>query len=111
VDQALSNVIGNALKFSPSGRPVEVIARRAGGEVEVAVVDHGPGISPPDLAGLFQKFSRGAASEGTEGTGLGLYMTQALMTAQGGRITVASKVGEGSRFTLHFPAVTEGDDT
>lgn len=110
VDQVLSNVIGNALKFSPNGQPVEVTARRAGEEVEISVADRGRGISPSDLASLFQKFSRGTASEGTEGTGLGLYMSQALMAAQGGRITVASKLGEGSRFTLHFPLITENGE-
>ena len=81
------------------------MARQAGPFVDVAVVDHGRGIPPPDLANIFQKFRRGTASEGTEGTGLGLYMSQAIMVAQGARITVASKVGEGSRFTLSFPTV------
>jgi two-component system, OmpR family, sensor histidine kinase KdpD len=107
VDQVLSNVIGNALKFSPNGQPIEILARGMGAEVEVAVIDKGRGIAPADLANLFQKFSRGTASQGTEGTGLGLFMSQALMSAQGGRITVASKVGEGSRFNLYFPAVEE----
>lgn len=104
LDQVLSNVIGNALKFSP-GTPVEVVAAATGCEVEVAVVDHGPGIGPADMARLFQKFSRGSGSDSTEGTGLGLYMSQVLMAAQGGRITVSSRVGQGSRFTLYFPAV------
>ena len=105
LDQVLSNVIGNAIKFSPAGGAVEVVAAVSGHEVELAVVDHGPGIAPADLARLFQKFSRGAGAGSTEGTGLGLYMSQVLMAAQGGRITVSSRVGQGSRFTLYFPAV------
>ena len=108
LDQVLSNVIGNALKFSPDDRVVEVTADRTGDEVEIAVVDHGQGISPPDLANIFGKFTRGAATANTEGTGLGLYMSQVLMEAQGARITVASRLGEGSRFGLHFPVAGPG---
>ena len=107
LDQVLSNIIGNAIKFSPAGTPVEVVAAATADEVEVAVVDHGPGIAPSDLARLFQKFTRGSAAASTEGTGLGLYMSQVLMAAQGGRITVSSRVGQGSRFTLYFPAVVD----
>ena len=105
VDQVLSNLLSNALKFSPPGEVVEIAARRDGRNVEVAVTDRGRGISPRDLANLFQKYYRGDSGEGTEGAGIGLYVSQALMAAQGGRIAVSSRVGEGSRFTLTFRVV------
>ena len=109
VDQVLSNLVSNALKFSPAGQVVEISARREGRHVAVTVADQGRGISPKDLANLFQKYYRGYSAEGTEGAGIGLHVSQALMIAQGGRITVTSRLGEGSRFTATFQAAPGHD--
>ncbi len=86
--------------LDPDGQIVE-----EGRNVEVAVTDRGRGISPRDLANLFQKYYRGDSSEGTEGAGIGLHVSQALMAAQGGRIAVSSRLDEGSRFTVTFRVV------
>jgi PAS domain S-box-containing protein len=108
LDQVLANLLSNAVKFSPPGAPVRIEARSADQAVEISVIDRGRGISPADQALLFHKFHRGTGARGTEGTGLGLYITRALVEAQGGRITVASREGEGSRFTVTLPAADVG---
>ena len=105
-DQVLSNLLSNAAKFSPPRSRVTVAAREAGNRVEVAVIDRGRGIAPKDLANLFDKYYRGRNVEGSPGTGLGLYMSRALMEAQGGSITVASRLGHGSTFTVVLPVAT-----
>ena len=108
-DQMLANLVSNAVKFSPRGARVEVRARQAGDQVEIAVVDQGPGISPADQAKLFTRYERGSAGAGSTGTGLGLYLTRAMAEAHGGRVHVASRVGEGSRFTVAVPRAPGGD--
>lgn len=107
-DQVLFNLLSNALKFSPPGSPVKISAAQSGDQVRVSVTDRGRGISPNDLASLFTKYHRGLGAADTGGTGLGLYMSRALMEAQGGSLTVASRLGEGATFTVLAPAATPG---
>jgi signal transduction histidine kinase len=108
--RVLSNLLSNALKFSEGDAPVEVSARVLGGDVEVAVTDHGHGIRPEDMGKLFQRFSRvqQPAGKNVKGTGLGLYITRSLVEAQGGRISVTSDLGKGSTFRYTVP-VAKGD--
>ena len=103
--QILTNLLSNALKFSPPARPVEVALTRRGRTVQVAVRDYGPGIERADLPKLFQKFSRVGGREQLEvrGTGLGLYLSKAMVEAQGGRIWVESEPGRGSTFVYALP--------
>jgi PAS domain S-box-containing protein len=103
LDQVLANLLSNAIKFSPSEAPVTVRARATDTSVEVVVADRGPGIRPRDLARIFEKFHRGSATGDTYGTGLGLYMSRAQMEAQGGTISVSSRPGGGSQFTVTLP--------
>ena len=104
--QALANLVENAIKYSGDRRAVRVTARRQGGEVVVAVADDGIGIAPGELGRIFDKFYRAGRSEtqGRRGSGLGLTLVKHVAEAHGGRVTVESRPGEGSRFALHLPA-------
>jgi PAS domain S-box-containing protein len=106
--QILTNLLSNALKFSPAEEPVEVSVTADGDDARIAVVDRGIGISAADQPRLFQAFARfGANAARQPGTGLGLYIAHALATAQGGTITVESAPGAGSTFALSLPLATE----
>lgn len=106
VEQALINLIDNAVKYSDSGSRVEVAAEDAGnGQVRFAVTDHGQGIAPQHLPRLFERFYRvdKARSRKLGGTGLGLAIVKHIMNLHRGTVDVRSKVGEGSVFTLTLP--------
>ena len=104
---ALFNLVDNALKYSEPGAPVEVRVRGDRDWVEIAVVDHGPGIAPRDHERIFERFYRvdPGRSRETGGTGLGLAIVRHVATNHGGEITVRSREGEGATFTLRLPAV------
>ena len=110
--QALTNLLANAVKFSPPGSVVQVTARGVGGEVHVAVRDSGRGIPADRLARVFERFEQVDASDARDkgGTGLGLAITRSIATALGGRVLVASEVGVGSTFTLALPRGLDGDE-
>jgi signal transduction histidine kinase len=101
---AVLNLAQNALHAMPSGGTLTVTCAGVGGRVEITFADTGVGITPEDLPRIFQPFFSRRA-DGVAGTGLGLSITKAFAAANGGGITVASDVGRGSRFTLHFPDV------
>jgi signal transduction histidine kinase len=103
LNQVLANLISNALKFSPVGSPISVTARADDDVVQVVVEDGGRGMSPAELEEAFLKFHRGSGSGDTPGTGLGLYVSRAVIEAQGGQLTADSQLGRGSRFTLALP--------
>lgn len=100
--QVLSNLLGNAVKFSPPGAEVELRAEPRGGDVVFTVRDGGRGISAEDLPRIFDRFWQGAASRG--GAGLGLAITRGIVESHGGRIRVESTPGAGSTFTISIPA-------
>ncbi len=108
LEQVLANLLSNAVKFSPPNSPVAITARRVRKTIEIRVSDRGKGITPADLANLFEKFHRGAGARGTEGAGLGLYISKALIEAQGGGISVTSREGSGSTFTITLPCAPTG---
>jgi PAS domain S-box-containing protein len=105
-EEILINLIDNAIKYSPAGSEIRVGARTVGGQVEIAVEDHGIGISPEDATRLFQKFQRitTPATRDIGGTGLGLYIVKGLVEAQGGRVWVESVPGVGSTFAFALGA-------
>jgi len=139
VGRALQNLLQNALKYGGEPPRIEVTVRVAsrqrdrqlalhgrgtsmtyvekhglGGrpkEVEISVVDHGPGISPRDLPHIFEPFYRGAdaVSRQIHGSGLGLSLVQRIMQQHGGRTTVTSEAGQGSRFALYIPVAPEAE--
>jgi len=101
--QVLANLIDNAVKYSPAGRPVEVRIVPGPREVRISVADRGPGIGPDDQHLIFEKFGRVAGPGAKPGTGLGLYIARSITEAHGGALTVASGLGRGSTFTLALP--------
>jgi PAS domain S-box-containing protein len=103
LERILMNLLNNALKYSPPDTPVVVSARRYDDEVTVAVVDRGVGIGPEDLPHIFERFYRASQARGTEGLGLGLYVTRMMIEAHGGRVWVESKAGQGSTFYFTLP--------
>jgi len=103
--QLLLNLVENAIKYTPPGGRVTLSLAREPGWVRVAVADTGIGIAPEDLPHIFERFYRAdkARSRAMGGTGLGLSIAQWVAQAHGGQITVESRLGEGSVFTLWLP--------
>jgi signal transduction histidine kinase len=122
----LSNIIENAIKYTPDGGRIQLDARAEGDEVLISVEDNGRGIPAEDMPILFDKFYRGRPAPKSEvtrgattdaelledaevsGVGLGLYLGRNVMEQMGGKIGVVSEVGRGSRFTLHLPVWRDG---
>ena len=106
LDRMLGNLVSNAVKYTPAGGHVSVSARRTGDEVVVEVADDGIGISEEDQAGLFGAFFRTTNPEALSesGTGLGLAIVASIVERHGGRVAVASRLGEGTTFTATLPA-------
>jgi signal transduction histidine kinase len=124
--RVLSNVVENAIKYTPDGGRIVLSALQQDGQVAISVADNGRGIPPEDIPILFDKFHRGRPARHSEamrnattdderledadvsGVGLGLYLAQNLMERMGGHITVASEIGRGSTFSLHLPVWRDG---
>lgn len=102
VEQALTNLVGNALRYG-GGRPIVVTVERDGSWARVGVRDHGPGIAAADLPRIFDRFARASSTRHFGGLGLGLYIARHVAECHGGRITVDSREGEGSCFSLELP--------
>jgi len=109
LEQILTNLIANAVKFNRDGGQVTVRAHRDGPWVVISVTDTGIGIPPADQARIFERFYRTdkSRSRQTGGSGLGLAIVKHLVQAHGGQITVSSKPGVGSQFTFTLPAAQE----
>jgi signal transduction histidine kinase len=108
IDQVLTNLLDNAVKYSPDGGPVRVVAERRGGEAEVRVSDAGVGISPEHRDHVFERFYQADGDAGRRrfgGLGLGLYISRAIVDAHGGRIWAAENPidGTGSVFGFRIP--------
>jgi two-component system sensor histidine kinase SenX3 len=103
---ALANLVENAVAYSPEGSRVLVRCLRDDDQVGISVIDRGIGIAPKELDRIFERFYRSdrARSRATGGTGLGLAIVKHIATNHGGRVDVASVLGEGSTFTLRLPA-------
>ncbi|HLA24034.1 MAG TPA: ATP-binding protein [bacterium] len=105
LEQVLTNLVDNALKYTPEGGRVDVRVATADGEVEVLVNDSGRGIGPEDLPHVFERFYRADRSRtrGSGGTGLGLAIAKHIVEAHGGRISVSSRANEGTTFKVTLP--------
>jgi signal transduction histidine kinase len=101
--QVLLNVLGNAIRYSPSGSQIWLRAESVDGLARVTVADQGEGLSAEQQVRLFEKFERLGRS-GDGGSGLGLYISRRLARAMNGDLTVDSAPGQGARFTLELPA-------
>jgi len=123
--RVISNLIENAIKYTPDGGHITLAARGEGDEVEISVADNGRGIPPQDIPVLFDKFHRGrpapVAADGAlaaalpeleevPGIGLGLYLARNVIEQMGGSISVESEVGRGSTFTLRLPVWDKGKE-
>jgi signal transduction histidine kinase len=103
--QVISNLIDNAVKYSPSGEEVDVIATRENGAVRITVRDRGPGIPSDQQRLIFEKFGRAEVPGGSKpGTGLGLFIARSIVEAHGGSLEVVSQPDAGTAFTLTLPA-------
>lgn len=109
---ALTNLVDNAISYSPTGTTVSVVRRTTGPWVEIAVTDRGIGIAPEHQSRVFERFFRvdPARSRATGGTGLGLAIVKHVAANHGGRALLWSRVGTGSTFTLRLPALPTGSD-
>jgi len=105
--QVLANLVDNAVRFSPGGGRVTVGASRRGETIVLSVVDQGVGIPDAEQDRIFSKFLPHTATRKPEGTGVGLFIAQGLVSALGGRITVRSAEGRGSSFVIELPARDE----
>jgi signal transduction histidine kinase len=103
--QVLTNLISNAIKFSPAGAPIEVTVSHDAHEIRVGVRDHGEGIQREDMPKLFSKFSQidQRSTRKVGGTGLGLAICKGIVEAHGGRIWAESEPGQGSTFVFTLP--------
>jgi signal transduction histidine kinase len=107
IRQVLVNLLTNANEYCPEGAGIEVKARHTDAEVEIDVIDNGPGIPEQQLEHIFERFSRGDAGETQRvgGTGLGLAISKSLIELHGGTIGAESTPGSGSTFRVHLPAI------
>jgi signal transduction histidine kinase len=103
--QILTNLLDNAVKYSPDGGRVELEVARSGGRVRFRVADHGLGIPPAEQDRIFEKFFRldPNLTRGVGGTGLGLYISRELVLRMNGRIWVVSDGRSGSSFFVELP--------
>jgi PAS domain S-box-containing protein len=103
--QVLSNLLGNALKFTPEGRKITVQAMMAGVAVRISVEDAGSGIAEADLPHIFDRYWQ-ASRQGSAGAGLGLAICQGIVEAHGGRIWATSTLGRGTTVSFTLPSVS-----
>jgi two-component system sensor histidine kinase KdpD len=116
MEQIVSNVVSNAIKYAPAPEPVEIEVRETGGWVEVRIADHGPGIPAADAERVFERFRRlgDHMTRSTGGVGLGLYIARRFAESMGGTLTVSTTPRGGATFSLRLrpaggaPAAGEG---
>lgn len=101
--QVFSNLVSNAVKYSPNGDPVRVEAFAKYDQMVVQVTDRGVGIPDADLGRVFDRYHRGANVAGLPGTGVGLFLVRTVVELHGGEVAVESREGEGARFTVRLP--------
>jgi PAS domain S-box-containing protein len=108
LDRVFTNLVYNALKFTPSDGRVTVRSVRRSDEVVVAITDSGPGISQEEIPLLFEKYRRANDTRRKDGMGLGLFIVKTLVERLAGRIEVESVVGSGTEFRVVLPATKRG---
>jgi len=102
--QVFSNILANAIKYSPGGGLIKFNAEVAADQIVVTIEDNGIGVPEKDLARLFDRYFRASNASGMVGTGVGLYLVRMVVALHDGDVSVESKEGEGSRFTVRLPA-------
>jgi signal transduction histidine kinase len=111
VEQVLTNLLNNAIKYSPDGGQICLSSRPRDGMLLISVQDHGVGIPPREVDKIFDRFHRveGDLARRVSGTGLGLAICRGLIEAHGGRVWVESEPGVGSTFTVTLPICDPGE--
>jgi signal transduction histidine kinase len=104
LQRALWNLVGNAIKFTPTGGRITVKSEMINKNVAIKVKDTGIGIPKDEISGLFSEFHRLNGSSNTEGTGLGLFIVKTIIEGHGGSVLVESEVGRGATFAILLPA-------
>ncbi|MBP2300566.1 sensor histidine kinase [Azospirillum picis] len=102
-----SNLLENAVKYSPNGGTVRLTLAVADGQATVQVADDGIGVNAADAARLFDKYFRASNAAGTTGAGLGLHLARCIVDSHGGTIAVASEPARGSVFTVRLPTAAQ----
>jgi two-component system sensor histidine kinase KdpD len=105
IDQVLTNLLENALKYTPQGTNIEIDARRSGDQVEVEVADAGPGVPPEHVPYLFDKFYQVDSRRRGMGAGLGLAISKGFIEAHGGSIWAKNRMGGGLEVAFTLPLV------
>ncbi|MBK7644337.1 MAG: sensor histidine kinase KdpD [Planctomycetes bacterium] len=103
IEQALVHLVENALKYSPSGSPIELRSSGGPGEVLIEVSDRGPGIPPGEEQRIFEKFVRLPDGKRAGGSGLGLSVCRAILRAHGGSVVAENRLGGGATFRMRLP--------
>jgi two-component system, OmpR family, sensor histidine kinase KdpD len=103
IDQVVTNLIENAVKYTPPGTPIDVRVERIGERVRVSIADHGPGIPASKRASVFDKFSRLERQGQIQGSGLGLAVSKGLVEGHGGQIWIEETAGGGATFVFELP--------
>jgi signal transduction histidine kinase len=106
----LTNLVDNAIKYSPKGGRITIMGRASTDHVKATVADEGTGISRREMERIFERFHRGDGSQvqKVRGMGLGLYICKSIVEAHGGKIEVFSEAGKGSQFVFTLPLNREG---
>src|SRR5262249_54109071 len=104
IERALVNLLENGLEASSPSDAVEVVSERAGDELRLRVIDHGPGLDPRDVERLFEPFERGTG-EAKAGAGLGLAIARGFVEANGGRLWAEQSAGHGAVLVVALPLV------
>jgi len=106
--EAVVNIVGNAVKYSPIGSQIDITAASSDNQVMIRIQDNGIGISKEDLPFIFEDFYRVKSNRNNvRGSGVGLALTRRILEAHEGTISVKSEIGKGSTFELYLPAVKE----
>jgi two-component system, OmpR family, sensor histidine kinase KdpD len=105
LERVFTNLVENAIKFSPPGTPVRISGGVGAGKVTMRVTDQGPGVPPTQRSQIFEPFFQGARSEG--GTGLGLAISRGFVEANGGEIRLQADAADGTSFAVSFPLVRQ----
>ncbi len=104
IQRVLVNLIENALKYSPADEEIRIQVSATPSEAVVRVIDHGPGVPDEERERIFEPFQRGSRGANAPGAGLGLAIARGFAEANGGRLTVESRSGQGATFVLSLPA-------
>jgi two-component system OmpR family sensor kinase len=110
--QAVANLVRNALVHTPAGSPVEVALQAQNGQAEIDVIDHGPGVPAVQRDRIFERFHRADPTRSRDqgGSGLGLSIAAAVVTAHGGQISITDTPGGGATFRIELPAPASTTD-